>query len=121
MRKASQKSWFNGLLSLLFALLLFFNANATGNNPSNSGSSQTYSETLNNIPVQVQYDKDKYYVSGFEESVNVHLRSANRIQLNMESNADTRNFPSGRRLNQIAIRDFGSTLDSAGTKFSCYS
>lgn len=34
MRKASQKSWFNGLLSLLFALLLFFNANATGNNPS---------------------------------------------------------------------------------------
>ena len=92
MRKASQKSWFNGLLSLLFALLLFFNANATGNNPSNSGSSQTYSETLNNIPVQVQYDKDKYYVSGFEESVNVHLRSANRIQLNMESNADTRNF-----------------------------
>ena len=91
MRKASQKSWFNGLLSLLFALLLFFNANATGNNPSNSGSSQTYSETLNNIPVQVQYDKDKYYVSGFEESVNVHLRSANRIQLNMESNADTRN------------------------------
>ena len=92
MRKASQKSWFNGLLSLLFALLLFFNANATGNNPSNSGSSQTYSETLNNIPVQVQYDKDKYYVSGFEESVNVHLRSENRIQLNMESNADTRNF-----------------------------
>ncbi|MGL5492895.1 MAG: CdaR family protein [Enterococcus faecalis] len=92
MRKASQKSWFNGLLSLLFALLLFFNANATGNNPSNSGSSQTYSETLNNIPVQVQYDKDKYYVSGFEESVNVHLRSVNRIQLNMESNADTRNF-----------------------------
>ena len=67
MRKASQKSWFNGLLSLLFALLLFFNANATGNNPSNSGSSQTYSETLNNIPVQVQYDKDKYYVSGFEQ------------------------------------------------------
>ena len=47
---------------------------------------------MNNIPVQVQYDKDKYYVSGFEESVNVHLRSANRIQLNMESNADTRNF-----------------------------
>lgn len=90
--KSLPKSWFNGLLSLLFALLLFFNDNATGNNPSNSGSSQTYSETLNNIPVQVQYDKDKYYVSGFEESVNVHLRSANRIQLNMESNADTRNF-----------------------------
>ena len=113
MRKADQKSWFNGLLSLLFALLLFFNANATGTIPSNSGSSQTYSETLNNIPVEVQYDKDKYYVSGFEESVNVHLRSANRIQLNMESNADTHEISSGRRLNQIAIRDFGSAFDNS--------
>ena len=87
MRKASQKSWFNGLLSLLFALLLFFNANATGNNPSNSGSSQTYSETLNNIPVQVQYDKDKYYVSGFEESVNVQALDAKGQVLSIENPA----------------------------------
>lgn len=92
MRKATQSNWFYGLMSLMFALLLFFNANATGNSSNSSSSSQTYDETLNSIPVQLEYDKDKYYVSGYEEAVNVHLSSANRIQLNLESNADTRNF-----------------------------
>jgi YbbR domain-containing protein len=57
-------------------------SHSLGNNPSNSGSSQTYSETLNNIPVQVQYDKDKYYVSGFEELLPVALALKNNNNAN---------------------------------------
>ncbi len=92
MKKPSQSNWFSSLLALLFALLLFFNANASGSMSNVSGTNQIYDEMLYNIPVQVEYDQDKYFVSGYEETVNVHLSSANRIQLNLESNEDTRNF-----------------------------
>ncbi|MBO0440034.1 CdaR family protein [Candidatus Enterococcus ikei] len=92
MKKPSQSNWLSVLLALLFALLLFFNANSSGNISNMSGNNQVYDEMLYNIPVQVEYDQDKFFVSGYEEKVNVHLSSANRIQLNLESNEDTRNF-----------------------------
>lgn len=92
MKKPSQSNWFSGLLALLFALLLFFNANAQGNMSAMVSTNQVYDEMLYNIPVQVKYDQDKYFVSGYEETINVHLSSANRIQLKLESNEDTRNF-----------------------------
>lgn len=92
MKKPSQSNWISGLLALLFAVLLFFNANSSGNISNMSGTNQVYDEMLYNIPVQVGYDEAKYFVSGYEETVNVHLSSANRIQLNLEANEDTRNF-----------------------------
>ncbi|MEI5991375.1 CdaR family protein [Enterococcus crotali] len=92
MKKPSQSNWVSGLLALLFAVLLFFNANSSGNMSNLSGTNQVYDEMLYNIPVQVEYDQAKYFVSGYEETVNVHLSSANRIQLNLEANEDTRNF-----------------------------
>ena len=119
MRKASQKAGLMVCFHCCFCIVVIFNANATGNNPLNSGSSQTYSETLNNIPVQVNTIKTNI-MSLDLKSVNVHLRSANRIQLNMESNADTRNFQVVADLTNCHW-DFGSAFDSSGTKFSCYS
>lgn len=92
MKRPSQSNWFSALLALLFALLLFFNANASNNSSVLVNTNQVYDEMLYNIPVQLEYDQDKYFVSGYEETVNVHLSSANRIQLNRESNEDTRNF-----------------------------
>ena len=92
MKKAYQSNWFSGLLALLFALLLFFNANSDGTSSNTTTSSQVYDEMLYNIPVKLEYDSDKYFVSGYEDSVSVHLSSANRIQLNLETNEDTRNF-----------------------------
>ncbi|MFD1900333.1 YbbR-like domain-containing protein [Enterococcus termitis] len=92
MNRPSQSNWFSALLALLFALLLFFNANSSSNSSVLVNTNQVYDEMLYNIPVQLEYDQDKYFVSGYEETVNVHLSSANRIQLNRESNEDTRNF-----------------------------
>lgn len=93
MSKPIQGNWFYSILALLFSLLLFFNANSQGNNSTTTNTgSQTYDEMLYNIPVQLEYDSDKYFVSGYEETVNVQLTSANRIQLNVEANEDTRNF-----------------------------
>lgn len=92
MKKAYESNWFAGLLALLFALLLFFNANSSGSSANTATNNQVYDEVLYSIPVKLEYDEDKYFVSGYEDSVTVHLSSANRIQLNLETNEDTRNF-----------------------------
>lgn len=92
MRHSPQKNWFSALLALLFALLLFFNANAQRSTENVTGTNTIYDEMLYNVPVQLTYDEDKYFVSGYEETVNVQLSSANRVQLNIEANEDTRSF-----------------------------
>lgn len=92
MKKAQQSNWFSSILALMFALLLFFNANAQNNSSPTASSSQVYDEVLENIPVQLEYDQEQYFVSGYEGAVSVHLSSANRIQLNLQSNEDTRTF-----------------------------
>lgn len=99
----SQKNWFSGILALLFTLLLFFNANAQENISANVGVNQFYDEMIYDVPVQLEYDKDKYFVSGYEETVNVQLSSANRVQLNRESNEDTRKFRVVANLSEVPV------------------
>ncbi|MBP1045315.1 hypothetical protein I6N96_03430 [Enterococcus sp. BWM-S5] len=103
MKKAYQSNWFSGLLALLFALLLFFNANSEGNSGNTASTSQVYDEMVYNVPVQLKYDEDQYFVSGYEDTVAVHLSSANRIQLNLETNEDTRNFQVVADLTNVSL------------------
>ncbi|MHC5215442.1 CdaR family protein [Enterococcus sp. LJL128] len=103
MKKASQSNWFSGLLALLFALLLFFNANSDGNSGNTVTTSQVYDEMLYSIPIQLNYDQDQYFVSGYEDTVTVHLSSANRIQLNLEANEDTRKFQVVADLTNVSV------------------
>lgn len=103
MKKAYQSNWFSGLLALLFALLLFFNANSDGNSGNNVSTSQVYDEMIYNVPIQLTYDADQYFVSGYEDTVTVHLSSANRIQLNLETNEDTRNFQVVADLTNVSV------------------
>lgn len=79
------------LISLLFSLLLFFNANSQSF--SRLISSETnYEESVQNVPINVVYDSDQYFVHGFSSNVSVKLSGANRIQLNKEIDPDTRDF-----------------------------
>lgn len=103
MKKAYQSNWFSGLLALLFALLLFFNANSEGNSGNTVTTSQVYDEMVYNVPVQLKYDEEQYFVSGYEDTVAVHLSSANRIQLNLETNEDTRNFQVVADLTNVSL------------------
>lgn len=91
MEKVLRNKFFYSFLALLFALLLFFNAN------SNSGTrvtqtAQTYDTTVYDVPIEVNYDESKYYVSGFPDTVTVHLSSLNRIKLAQEASNETRTF-----------------------------
>ncbi len=80
-----------GLLALLFSLVLFFNANGSSLQSSLITPS-AYEETVTDVPIQIIYDSDKYFIQGYQPTVDVKLSSVNRVQLNAEKNDDTRNF-----------------------------
>ncbi|HFI0232197.1 TPA: YbbR-like domain-containing protein [Streptococcus suis] len=84
------------LLSLFLALLLFFYATTTNYKNSEIASqnteSETYVHTLNNVPIDIEYDTSKYFISGFSSTVTVELRGSNRVLLQRESDEATRTF-----------------------------
>ena len=82
------------LVSLFFAIVLFFNANAVllKNSNDRTNASETHSTTLYDVPIELKYDHDKYFVSGFDGSANVYLTSYNLVRLNAEKSPDTRSF-----------------------------
>ncbi|KAF1300141.1 MULTISPECIES: CdaR family protein [Enterococcus] len=91
--KESKSSVFYAIVSLLFSVVLFFNVNGNNNlTASLTSTPEAYEETVTNVPVHPVYDSSEYYIHGYEPTVKVKLRSANRIQLNSEVNEDTRGF-----------------------------
>ncbi len=83
-------------LSIFLALLLFFYATTTNYKNSESAAqnteSETYVHTLSNVPIEIEYDTNKYFISGFSSTVAVELRGSNRVLLQRESDESTRTF-----------------------------
>ena len=81
------------LASVFFAIVLFFNANATSiRNQGTNQSGEVYTATINNVPVELKYNSNKYLVSGYNSTATVHLSGYNRLSITNEENSDTRNF-----------------------------
>ena len=84
------------ILSIFLALLLFFYATTTNYKNSESSASNTESETyvhtLSGVPIDIEYDTNKYFISGFSSTVDVELRGSNRVLLQRESDESTRTF-----------------------------
>lgn len=91
MEKDKKGTWIVRILSLFFAILLFYNANSTGFNDDENKFSEL-SATAEKVPVNVTYNQDKYFISGYDQTVTVELKSSNKILLDKESNAETRSF-----------------------------
>ena len=83
-------------LSIFLAILLFFYATTTNYKNSESSASNTESETyvhtLSGVPIDIEYDTNKYFISGFSSTVAVELRGSNRVLLQRESDESTRTF-----------------------------
>lgn len=83
-------------LSIILALVLFFYATTTNYKSSESAAQQTESETyvhtLTNVPIDINYDNNKYFISGFSSTTSVELSGSNRILLQRESDEATRTF-----------------------------
>ncbi len=84
------------ILSIFLALLLFFYATTTNYKNSESSASnnesETYVHTLSGVPIDIEYDTNKYFISGFSSTVVVELRGSNRVLLQRESDESTRTF-----------------------------
>jgi YbbR domain-containing protein len=94
MEKLLQSRPFYLVISLLFAILLFFNANSSNlKSRPNVATTEMYSEALHEVPIQIEYPKGKkYFVSGFDAYATVYLSSYNRVRLDAEKNEATRSF-----------------------------
>ena len=76
--------------SFFFACILFIYATLTNYQNSNSARqvrTETYTNTVLNVPIDIQYDSDQYFISGFTSEVTVFLTGSNRVAL-----ASTRKF-----------------------------
>ena len=82
------------LISLFFAIILFFNANAVilKNATGRDNSSEMHSTTIYDMPIDLKYDNSRYFVSGFDGTANVYLTSYNLVRLTAEKSDDTRSF-----------------------------
>ncbi|MGX7013638.1 CdaR family protein [Vagococcus silagei] len=92
MEKQERVPWLLKILSLFFALLLFFNANTPYKGSDGGSKLNELEATAENVPVNVTYNQDKYFISGYQQTVDVELKSVNKILLDKESNAETRSF-----------------------------
>lgn len=78
-----KSKWFVRILSLLLALLLYVfvnvEANTSQKNPRYTPSSSEETETIDNMPVKIRIDDDKYVVSGVPKTVSVSLEGSASI------------------------------------------
>lgn len=81
------------LTSIFFAIVLFFNANATAiRNDGNSNSGEIYTATVANVPIELKYNTNKYFATSTVASATVHLSGYNRLQIINEESSNTRDF-----------------------------
>ena len=81
--------------SLLFACVLFIYAtsiNYQNNNNARSTRTETYTNTVLNVPLDIEYDSEQYFISGFSSEVTVFLTGSNRVTLASEMQESTRKF-----------------------------
>jgi YbbR domain-containing protein len=100
LEEEKMKKFFNSqfwlvIVSIFLSLLLFLAAttsNYTHVGSQVSGATETYTHTLTNVPIDIKYDSDKYFISGYSYETEVYLTSINRVKLDSEINNDTRSF-----------------------------
>ncbi len=80
------------LVSLLFAIILFFTAYSTSYNGRDLQTHETFSANVENVPIDIKYDSDKYFISGYSYEAEVYLTSTNRVKLDSEISSSTRKF-----------------------------
>lgn len=95
MKKFFNSQFWLVIVSIIFSILLFLAAttsNYTHVGSQVSGATETYTHTLTNVPIDIKYDSDKYFISGYSYETEVYLTSINRVKLDSEINNDTRSF-----------------------------
>lgn len=78
MDKMMDNPWFLRITALLLALLMFFTVKAEEEN-NNSAASNTMTEVIEDVPLEVYYDDTSLMVSGVPATVDVHITGPNSM------------------------------------------
>lgn len=89
--KVVKGPWGYRLLALFFAVMLFFIANSR-NLSQPLTTTRSYESNLENVSIEFNYDAEKYYISGYQTTAKVRLKSTNKVLLDAETNEQTRSF-----------------------------
>ncbi|MGT2756933.1 CdaR family protein [Streptococcus ovuberis] len=82
-------------VSFVLALFLFVYASLSNfqtTSLAKTSSSETFTNTIYNVPINLSYNNEAYFISGFTSDVTVQLTSSNRVTLQKESQEATRSF-----------------------------
>ncbi|SFH88915.1 CdaR family protein [Pisciglobus halotolerans] len=83
--KIMNSPWFTRIIALAFSILLFTYVNYENNDRYSTaigGATVNSSEVITNLPIAVDVDKDRYYVTGLPETATIRLEGTTAILLN---------------------------------------
>ena len=94
------KKFFNSTILVGYCIYCLFHSlilTATSSNYTRTarkyrGQQKLIPITLENVPIDIKYDTDKYLLVGYSYETEVYLTSINRVKLDSEINNDTRSF-----------------------------
>ena len=113
--------------SIFFAAILFIyptTTNYQNNSSARQTTSETYTNALPSVPIDIKYNSEKYFISGFASEVSVVLTGSNRVTLASEMQESTRKFKvvadltkatEGTREVPLAIKNLPSGLTATVT------
>ncbi|EUJ60356.1 hypothetical protein MCOL2_05123 [Listeria fleischmannii FSL S10-1203] len=118
MDRILNNKWSIRIISLILAAILFTSVTADNNAGDGSfqTSSQTDTETIQNVPVEVYYDKENLYVSGVPDTVTVTISGPRSIVQNTRAQqdfkvyADLRNASIGEQNVKLQVKDISERL-----------
>ena len=114
MDKLMDNPWFIKILALLLAVLLYSSVPHKGNDVNVPGEQTT--ETIQDMPVTVYYDKDNLVVSGIPSTVDItikgpitHVQSAKALK-NFEVYVDLTNAKIGKQKVNLKVKNLSDKL-----------
>lgn len=93
-RVLKNNRWWQILVAVFFAVTLFVTAwsGNTQNKSNSSSASNTFTQTVESVPVDIKYDSYNYFISGYSYDAEVYLTASTQLALTTEATSDTRHF-----------------------------
>ncbi|MBC1801162.1 CdaR family protein [Listeria booriae] len=116
MDRILSNKWSVRIISLIFAAVLFTYITSSSDKTLSMGESGTYVDVINNVPVEVYYDKDKMTVSGAPDTVDVTVTGSKGLvqlaksQSNLVAYIDLKKAKAGTQNAKIQIKGLSDRL-----------
>ncbi|NLR09483.1 MULTISPECIES: YbbR-like domain-containing protein [Lactobacillaceae] len=118
MKNERYTTWLYRILALILAILLFFYVNSTKSSTSTQSTSSTNNTSLTatktmkvSVPLQLNVNSNKYFVTGYPQKVKVTLRGPLAL---VTTTANTQNFKVYAALSDLGVGKHKVTLHQEG-------